>query len=825
MCVTERERSGTPRGFVLLIVLMVLIALSTAVILSFETAAFESTTSLRERDQALARSLAEGCLDRALKHARSVIAGTGGSPDPDLDRILDPNLNTSSADDYIPTSNDGVVYVPNNGTDPLRRFAVFRDQGGTHSELNGGGCLVRFDDNMDDQLPGLTATTAANITEGPGAGAQVLNRDRDGVVTVTAIGLYPVFAATADADIYERAHGRSTLKGLVNVEVSFASAVPTVHVWDNIAVADGASHNAVCGAGGALYDDLYNMTPSQGDRFGVCGEIDDDAQMPNSTPGLPDSHMCPSSLVGAAACEPQVVTANTNSNPTITVDSVNTPTRRTSAAAPSWPYYEGLGRAGGADYRQDDPFGVNLGNYPGAGEACAFYYTQPSYGSPASPFARVFTWDRTATDAGATLTLAANRVNSVTGSNTNENCQTTIAKRTPCSWTWDLANTRWDVSCTATQSPCWKLVAELGGTAEGYLHDVTGTAGPRESTNLVSGVETFQPIADRAIPFIDPASAADWNALCQLGGPAGTQTGGPGDRGFGYNTNRFELMQDLLQNTWPGNKAIHIFDNGTSVTNMVRVPKKFGDEGSPPIQHAIITRGSIEFTEMVYACCPRCDCSSFSPSTWDSATGLELLDTGYFLFSGRYAFFDSDDKVKGIRGDIYAKNIHIDKKVKINGDLFGWGTCTVLSSFFNLDCSGELKPAGTYGGMEQCDSPGTSEGLFETFSDGVSICMRDGNIIVGSVVGFGDVSIHNGNTLINRESHGSVTGPPVIMDWGAIIGWDIWLKEDNNVIGRIISRDDFAMKKHNRIFWPGASTGTSTPTITNVELRVSEQSW
>jgi hypothetical protein len=834
MSVTDTRRPKPQRGFVLLIVLMVLIALSTAVILSYESAALESVASIRERDQALARALAETCLDRAMKHARSVIDGAG-TPDPDLDRILDPNLNTNANDDYIPAANDGVVYVPNNGTDPLRRFAVFRDRGGTHGELANGGCLVRFDDNMDDQLPGLIATTVNNIPEGPSAG-QVLNRDRDGVVTVTAIGLYPVFASTADADLYERAHARSTLKGLVNVEVSYASSVPTVHVGNDVDVANGASHNAVCGAGGALYDDLHGMTPSQGDRWGVCGQIDDDGQPPPSTPGVPDSHMCPNSLVGTAACEPQAPSPNANSNPLILDNHANRPTRRTIAGAPSvttdWPFYEGLGRSAGGNYRQDDPFNVGLGSYPGGGDACVFYYTEPGYrggvGYGGSNAARVWVWDRTATDAAASLTLAANNVNSVTGPATtlNENCQATIAKRAPCRWSWDAPNNRWDVQCNAGESPCWKLVADLDGTGGGYLQNEDANTGPLESTLVNSGVEVFQPVADRDIPFVDNIAAGSWNALCRLGGPAGLQIGTPGERGFGWATDHFELRADIEADTWPGNKAIHIFHNGTSVTRMVRLPNKFGDDGGSPIQHAIIARGSVEFTDEVYACCPRCDCSSFNPDDWDDfsiTSGPELMDTGYFLFSGTYVFFDSSN-IKGVRGDIYAKNIHIDSNAHINGDLFGFGNCTMVSTVVNYSCGGQLKSSGSYAGYEKCDSPGSSDGLFETFADVASVCMRDNNVIVGSIAGYRDVSMHNGNAIVNRESHGRDVAIP-LSDWGAIVAWDVWMKENNNIIGRIIAEDDFAMKKHNRIHWPGATGGLTAPTITNVELRVSEQTW
>jgi hypothetical protein len=93
------------------------------------------------------------------------------------------------------------VVVPSGAHDPrhLRQFAFFA--------LDGGACLIRYDDDSDEGRPDLTGVAApANVTS-----VDDPTVDRDRGIFATAIALFPVAAATAPADAFGNATSRITM--------------------------------------------------------------------------------------------------------------------------------------------------------------------------------------------------------------------------------------------------------------------------------------------------------------------------------------------------------------------------------------------------------------------------------------------------------------------------------------------------------------------------------------------------------------------------------------------------------------------------------------
>jgi hypothetical protein len=223
---TPSRSARSSHGFVVLVVLVVLAILSAVVVSQFSVVTSNTVLAVRSADDAQARALAEGCLTMMQEYAEQFL----GTPVP-LGLDFDGLLNPDTADitkaflppvDTVATGDlaNVAVLLPKglSGTaDFLQRhrwLLVPRDSGDRR-----GACLVRFDDNSDDGLPGTTlpAGVVDDADEGPGApnnGRDNAFKDRDRAIYLTAIGLFPYLPATAAADAYAAAHGRVTLRRL-----------------------------------------------------------------------------------------------------------------------------------------------------------------------------------------------------------------------------------------------------------------------------------------------------------------------------------------------------------------------------------------------------------------------------------------------------------------------------------------------------------------------------------------------------------------------------------------------------------------------------------
>lgn len=253
------------RGFVMVVLLAILVALTAVLAAVLVSNRQSAVIVLRESDEMKARNVAEQCLSKGIAVAVEHFRARGGD-EFDFDGLLDPDGVSGNSDDHVFSNVSGAntrLFVPDNaaGTtqQALYRYAFERvDPDGAGPDAP-GGCYLRFDDNADDNLPGYAAQTSNTGGVVEGAGTNVNNRDRDASIVVTAIGIYPAFATTADVDAYGKAHARVTLKQYFS-----ATAAPAIYGNGDIKI---ANNSEFCGTGGVRGVDVDIATSSC-----VCGD-------------------------------------------------------------------------------------------------------------------------------------------------------------------------------------------------------------------------------------------------------------------------------------------------------------------------------------------------------------------------------------------------------------------------------------------------------------------------------------------------------------------------------------------------------------------------
>lgn len=253
-----RRRSG---GYVLLVVLVVLLVLGLVVVMSLRLGGSERRAATIERDRAEALALAEAGLERST----AWITGLAES-NVDLDLALDPNGDTTcvsapplltyagnQTDDHLPPFTDGAPLAA--GPAALRWQQVGQ---------NAGSYLVRVDDNADDGDLTLPATATSNTgvcLEGTAVlTGQNEARDRDRVVTVTSVGVYPgtdptraratrVLKATFGPPnpVGIAANGTIDMGGAAHVCGQYGSVSATVDVADSCLCGTSCPGHTPCG--------------------------------------------------------------------------------------------------------------------------------------------------------------------------------------------------------------------------------------------------------------------------------------------------------------------------------------------------------------------------------------------------------------------------------------------------------------------------------------------------------------------------------------------------------------------------------------------------
>jgi len=233
---TRRRR---PRGYVLLVALLVVLALGLLAAMSLRQSGNERRAATLERDRAQALALAEAGLERASAMLTTMLDNDAV----DLDLALDPGGDTTctstpptltlggpQGDDGVPPWGDGVVVTAGPRALNWRQVAV-----------GDGSYLVRIDDNADDADPALPASVTGNTGACVEGGAFVHGqnpvRDRDRRVVVTAVGVFPGTDAT-------RARATRALRA------TFGPPPPAGIIANGDVDLHGAAH--VCGPYGAI---------------------------------------------------------------------------------------------------------------------------------------------------------------------------------------------------------------------------------------------------------------------------------------------------------------------------------------------------------------------------------------------------------------------------------------------------------------------------------------------------------------------------------------------------------------------------------------------
>jgi hypothetical protein len=243
-----------PKGYVLIIVLVVGVAASLAAVALVTTSGGARMAAMHTNNGDLAGTNAQAGMERATAYLQSIATNNH-----DFDLALDPDLDSTcgaadmsggaSATAYTPTLSDGTR-------------VMYRGKRYSRVNFNGGAYLIRFDDDDDDQpykadWISITGNNRVNgCQEGPDAsqsmdpgGAYYQNnpfRDRNRSIWVSVIGVHPLGAA----DDAEDATHRRVLRRLYNLP-RFPS-LPGIRVKGNI-IAD--SNISACSPIGSLQVD------------------------------------------------------------------------------------------------------------------------------------------------------------------------------------------------------------------------------------------------------------------------------------------------------------------------------------------------------------------------------------------------------------------------------------------------------------------------------------------------------------------------------------------------------------------------------------------
>jgi hypothetical protein len=497
------------RGFVILVVLLMLAVITAVAIGQLSVVVNESTVSVRREEEAQARAIAEGCLLMLQKKAERFMGAPAGGvvptpptpPGGDFDGLLNPAGGAvRDGDEHIPSITGATaVKIPKgaSGTSERQWLLIPRTAG-----TQAGACFVRYEDNSDDNLPtgfGVVDTDAANCG-GEGTGVDVTFCDRDGAIYLTAIGVYPKLPGTADADVYASAHARVTLRKLFQVAVpgSFPAAVTGKA---NVKLSTSIK---ICGVGGVFANDIDTAT--QGNSC-MCGSAMTNVA-PAPAPTL--SSTC------CTSCSPGTLRSGVAAPRPIDIDGDALPVGPYAAAAdpelmPPSPLQPDL--PVGGTFRANQGFGDprTSANNIGAIATCKLYLRNDGM---------VYYWDRTDTDS-ALWPGAATPVIGVTAPPVTADCGLFSPATVPLPCAMDPAVPT-TINCTASAAGglCWKPLAKLGDGVStstlfpgGEFTDAVGNALMMKTTD-----PPFVKVAGKHL-----ADAVAGNRLCgTLGTPAAT---------------------------------------------------------------------------------------------------------------------------------------------------------------------------------------------------------------------------------------------------------------------------------------------------------------
>ncbi len=494
---------GRARGFFLVVVVMALAIASAVVVGQLSTSRSEAISAVRVEEEVQARAIAEGCLGLLQGYVDGYMDPVAPAFD-DFDLLLDRDSTLGTADDYQPNITGAVAVQVPKGTADTRHRWQFLKRGPPGKQ---GACYMRIDDNSDDGLAlASVQLPATGLNEGPAVndGRDNPLRDRDRAINLTVIGVFPALPGVVNADVWDRAHARVTLKRLHAV-INTPQAVPAISACGDINFGNAAEF---CGTGGLSATGDVNLSNSC-----ACGSL----QGNTFTPATPPAQ--------CACCTAPGTTASPGSPAPC-------------PAIPTPPEHSYLAISGFGD--PNNVGGINLGDTA----QCKVFVTDDGAARPAT----AFMWDVTDSTPLTTLQtiFSIPAGNFAGGADTDCRNYSGVANFTgigaeaeverPCDWTFTGGGAQPTITCGPNETLCWKPM--------GYLDQVDntpdfalGSAAQFEWESTDSSGADVMFYKTQPVPYIRDATkrlVAGANTLC--GATAGVcdscESGGP-NRGSG----------------------------------------------------------------------------------------------------------------------------------------------------------------------------------------------------------------------------------------------------------------------------------------------------
>lgn len=767
----KKAPSRKQRGFVLVVVMAAAIVVTAVVASQYATSQQSQAVGIRASEEAQARSIAESCLSMVSAAIDQVNpAPTVGD---DYDAILaGPDATSGNADDFVPFGTR-VITIPTGGGSTLNQWELI--------SVGNGVCAVRFDDNGDDGRLALPGNTFDDGDEGTANDNPFKDRDRS--IFVTAIGLFP--ATAADADVYDRAHARVTLRRAIQRVNVFQPLAPAI--WAN--TVDAASNVDICGLGGV--NAAGGLTAASNTCF--CGQMNG-ALGGADPPASGDMCGCPSTASLPAPPPPACIAT------TISPAAAQAPA--------TWVHWSNMNANGQNDREgwssppevalaaqslSGTPTGYGVDADPGndgsivggvaAGTPapfCAFYADE---GQQA-----VFVWDGADTDTRNTLqvVLSGGQLGPGPSDIPQHNCSGSGPLHNadpipgPCTWNWFLGT----ISCAAGQTPCWKLQTFLMGLPDAEVG--IGSISADETTGGGFGDEEWHPHVGVDLPHVTPGRHFG-TAATRLCGDAATNCDSCRDASDLLTDDNPEYAirhsghwhyEDGMNNENMPSPSVWIFN----AANKVHFNSSFGS-GSGPWRATIITNSYFDIHSGGDLCCATCDCAT--------AAGINRADCGMndlfgkldanvasltadlgadqvFDGAGRIALKARGDiDIPGsttIVGDVRAGSVDINGSVCIVGNVIGYatptanpcntsGTCNnaYVCSDSNVAINGDVHSMGDIESSSNTD-------YYGNLVSKDSICLASNSQVNGALMATNTVEMASNTTVVSSST--TTTGMP-----------------------------------------------------------------
>lgn len=714
----KKTPNAKQRGFVLVVVMAAAVVVTAVVATQYVTSQQSQAVGIRASEEAQARSIAESCLSMVSAAIDQVnpVPAVGD----DYDAILaGPDGVSGNGDDFVPFDSR-VIAIPTGAASTLNQWELI--------SVGAGVCAVRFDDNGDDGRLALPGNTFDDGDEGP---ANVDNpfKDRDRSIFVTAIGLFP--ATAADANVYDRAHARVTLRRAIQRVNIFQPLAPAI--WANSVNA--ASNVDICGLGGV--NAVGGLTSAANTCF--CGQMNgalggaDPPASGDMCAGCPSTASLPAPP--PPACMPTTISPAPPQAPATWVHWANMTAsgqndREGWSTPPEIPL-PAQSLSGTPTGYGVDADGGNDGSIVGGVAAgtpapfCAFYADE---GQQA-----LFVWDGADTDTRNTLqvVLGGGQLGPGPSNIPQHDCSGAGPLHDadpipgPCTWDWFFGT----ITCAAGQTPCWKLQTVLMGIADAEVG--IGSIVANETTGGGMGDEEWHPHVGVDLPHVTPGrhfgTAA--NRLC---GAAANSCASCSDASDLLTDDNPEYairysghfhFEDGMNNENMPSPSVWIFNS----SNKVHFNSGFGS-GSGPWRATIITNSYFDIDDGGELCCATCDCATADAISRASCGMNDLfgkLDANVQTITTDGDLNQSFDgaarialKARGdidiknnttIVGDVRAGSVDIDNDVCIVGNVVGYATPTASA----------------------CNSGGTCNDAY--------VCMASNVVINGDVHSMGDI--------------------------------------------------------------------------------------